>query len=143
MGSTVAAVLITPAAVVAANVGDSPIWHLNAAGVTSLAVRHNLAAEQERSPLGGRSGDTPWRHMLTRAVGIEATVQADTAQIPCREGDRVVLASDGLSDALSPAEIALLAANHQPATACRRMVELANLRGGEDNITVIVVALGA
>jgi protein phosphatase len=142
MGSTVSAVWITPSAIIAANVGDSPIYLIASDRIELLSVSHNLAAEQGAHHSPEARSDSPLRHMLTRAVGIEAIVQPDCREVPYRAGDVIVLASDGFSEKVDVPEIRALAAGNPPQEACRRMIELANARGGEDNVTAIVVALG-
>jgi protein phosphatase len=77
--------------------------------------------------------------VLTRAVGTEKSVIADIYEIQCFKDDILVISSDGLSDKVSPEEILDLAYNDGPDAACQKLVELANYRGGDDNITVIVL----
>ena len=100
-----------------------------------------------RKPPPGKPGPAnkwekpPTAHILTRAVGASKTVRPDFAQINAKPGDRLVLCSDGLSDKSSFTEIAKIAAAAPPEQACQILVDLALSRGGDDNITVIVVDL--
>jgi protein phosphatase len=77
--------------------------------------------------------------VLTRAVGTDQSVNADIYEIQCFRDDILVISSDGLNDKVSTEEILELASSNGPDAACRKLVELANNRGGEDNITVIVI----
>jgi protein phosphatase len=139
MGSTLAAVLFTDNTFVAANVGDSPIYLIHEGAIEMLSVPHTLmAAQADLSPdldvFGPQLG-----HMLTRGMGIEETVQPDICESPCFSGDRLVICSDGLSGLVAPGEILEAVASQSAPEACQSLVELANRRGGEDNITVIVL----
>lgn len=140
MGSTVSAVKITDDKLVAANVGDSPIYLIRNGNIELLSVLHTVMAEH--AALHAQNGPKlgpEFRHMLTRGMGIAETVQPDIIEMPIFQNDIFVLCSDGLSDKLSPDEIRDIALMHDPATSCRIYVDVANERGGDDNITVIVL----
>jgi PPM family protein phosphatase len=142
MGSTVSAVLFTDDTVIATNVGDSPIYLIRHGSIQNLAVTHTVLAEQlALHPEGGQQLGGKFSHMLTRAMGIDRTVEPDACELPCFPEDILVLASDGLSDMLAPEEIRGLVQAHRPAVACRKLVDMANERGGNDNITVIVLKI--
>jgi protein phosphatase len=82
------------------------------------------------------------RNILSRALGIAPEVDMDMEEITVSEGDRLVLCSDGLSELISDDEIlSEVRSNRRPDLACNELVNLANQRGGNDNITVIVVHL--
>ena len=134
MGSTVAAVYLAEDTLVAANVGDSPIYLVRNGSVDLLSVPHTLQADLAGEPLMAGLG-----HVLTRAVGTHPEVEADLCEINCYRGDVLVLCSDGLSTKASPHEIMSVASGRRPADACRALVELANDRGGEDNVSAIVL----
>ncbi len=140
MGSTVSAVCFTSDTFIAANVGDSPIYLIRNGTIKNLAVTHTVLAEQMAlHPESGRQFGSKYDHMLTRAMGIERTVRADLCEDQCFPGDILVISSDGLSDKLAPEEIMGVAGRQRPAKACRTLVDMANERGGDDNITVIVL----
>lgn len=143
MGSTVSAVYLAGDTLIAANVGDSPIYLVRDEGIRELSVPHTVLAEQEvlfagKSHLLGEM----YRHMLTRAIGTHETVQPSICEVPCRRDDTVVICSDGLSDAVSPDEILKVVSRKNPENACRVLVDMANARGGEDNVTVVVIKIG-
>jgi PPM family protein phosphatase len=82
-----------------------------------------------------------FRHMLTRAMGAEPSVLPDVIEIPCFRDDILTISSDGLTDLVSPEEIMAIVVNDRPERSCQKLVDLANERGGVDNITVIVVKI--
>jgi len=140
MGSTVSAVYFSDETLMAANVGDSPIYLVQDGSIEPLSVPHTVMAEQAAlDPEGAKRLGEQFKHMLTRAVGIEETVKADICEIECFRGDILVISSDGLSDKVSPEEILGVVNEEPPEKACRSLVDLANERGGDDNVTVIVL----
>lgn len=139
MGSTLAVVQFTDSGFVAANVGDSPIYLVHESHIEMLSVPHTLMAEQADIGIDGSLFAPELQHVLTRGMGAEDKVQPDICEGPCFNGDRLVLCSDGLSGKVAPNEI-LEAVTHRSAPdACRFLVDTANRRGGDDNITVIVL----
>ena len=142
MGTTVSAVYFTDETLMAANVGDSPIYLVHDGSIELLSVPHTVMAEQAAlDPDGAERLGLQFRHMLTRAVGIEETVKPDICEIQCFGGDILVISSDGLCDKVSSEEILGVVNKEQPDRACRLLVDLANERGGDDNVTVIVVKI--
>jgi len=82
-----------------------------------------------------------FRHVLTRAVGTEKSVKADICEIQCFRNDIIVISSDGLNDKVSAEEILELVRDNEPEAACQKLVKMANDRGGDDNITVILLSV--
>ncbi len=142
MGTTVAILKVGDRTLVAANVGDSSIFLVQKGLIERLSVAHTVLAEHEiADPLGTVRLGAEFSHVLTRAVGVNTTVEAHICEVPCFAGDVFVISSDGLTDMVAPDEILATVSRHPPADACRRLVDLANDRGGTDNITVVVVAI--
>ena len=140
MGSTVSTIFFTDSTLIAANVGDSPIYLIRDGKIKLLSVPHTCLAEQRAlNPENAEKLGMQFRHVLTRAVGTDQSVNADIYEIQCFRDDILVISSDGLNDKVSAEEILELVHNNGPDAACRKLVELANDRGGEDNITVIVI----
>jgi protein phosphatase len=79
--------------------------------------------------------------MITRAVGLRESVEVDLIEQPARPGDVLLLCSDGLSDLLDDEEILAAVQEHDSdlQQACQALVDRANAKGGDDNITVLVV----
>ena len=140
MGSTVSAVFFTETTFIVANVGDSGIYLIRDGKIELLSVPHTLIAEQ--TELDPENAELLWgdfKHVLTRAMGVNESVKADINEIPFYKGDIIVICSDGLSDKATPEEILEMANTRRSDKACRKLVDLANARGGEDNITAIVL----
>jgi protein phosphatase len=143
MGTTVSALYLAENTLITANVGDSPIYLLRNGEIENLYTPHTLLHERKKIPksMEGKFSEGKLAHILTRAVGIRADVGVDFAETRCFAGDTVVLCSDGLSGKISREEIRDLVCRNDSDAACRKLTELANQRGGEDNITVIVVRI--
>ncbi len=143
MGTTLVAMLVLGSRAVLAHVGDSRAYVLRSGGLARLTSDHSWVAEQVK--LGLLSDDDarrhPMRNIVTRALGSRPDIAMDTAVLGFREGDVVLLCSDGLNSMLTDAEIAeiLGTPGAGPEAICRRLVAEANARGGDDNITVVVL----
>ena len=142
MGTTVSLLLLTPTRGYIAHVGDSRIYLIRDEEVFQLTEDHSLIWELIRNKkLTPEEAETsPYRNALTRAVGVYADVEVDSLDFEIAEGDRFLLCSDGLSNYLeSEGEILKVleegAFNMSPS----RFVDLANMRGGKDNITSLVI----
>lgn len=124
-----------------ANVGDSPAWVLASGRLTRVSEEDNLAAELVRA--GAISRDEarrhPGRHVITQAVGGEATAVASPATVTLRPGDGVVLASDGIDVLDETAMMEVVYGAPSAAQAARRLVDAALARGATDNVTVAVI----
>lgn len=136
MGSTLSAVYLADDRLIAANVGDSPIYLVRNGGIDALSVPHTLQAE-----IRSEACDPFFGNVLTRALGPKPAVDADLCEIDFYRKDLLVLCSDGLSNKVSPPEILSIAGPRPAREACRALVDLANARGGEDNISVVIVRI--
>jgi protein phosphatase len=140
MGSTVSVLYQNEQTMIAANVGDSPIYLVHKGKIELLSVPHTVMAEHAAiSPDSDHQLGEEYKHMLTRAMGAEERVNADICEIPSFQDDVLVISSDGLSDCVSPDEILEQVLNNSTEHACRSLVDMANERGGYDNVTVIVL----
>ena len=140
MGSTVSAVYFSDGSFVVANVGDSPIYLIRDGKIKLISVLHTVLAEQAAiNPAYAEKLGMEFRHVLTRAMGTEESVNADIFEIQCFKDDILVISSDGLSDKASPDEILNLVNQNGLDTVCQELVKLANDRGGDDNVTTIVL----
>jgi hypothetical protein len=103
--------------------------------VWELVRRKHLSPEQ--------AGTMVPRNVITRSLGPDPQVDVDTeGPLPVEEGDVFLLCSDGLSGPVTDPELGTFADNFHPDDACRYLLQLANMRGGPDNITVLVVRVG-
>jgi protein phosphatase len=142
MGTTISAMLVLGDFAVTAQVGDSRIYRMNGGETEQLTEDHTLIAWQLKQGLitPQEARKSPHRNVITRAVGNRDYVQVDTGLVPLRKGDRFLLCSDGLHGYLHQADIAPIAELGGEA-AVKRFIELANERGGKDNITAVLVEI--
>ncbi len=125
-----------------ANVGDSRAYVLSGAHIVQITADHSLAEERVRhgEMTEEEAAVHPQRHILTRALGVSSEVESDMWELQLQSGDRIILCSDGLSNEVGMDEMAdVLGAQPDPQRAAQELVDLANERGGSDNITVVVV----
>ncbi len=140
MGSTVSLACFTDDTLIVANVGDSPVFLVHNDAIEQLSVTHNVITEQMAiDPEGAKTIGLQFRHMLTRAMGIEESVEPSVCEIQVFDGDMLLLSSDGLTDKVAPEEILEVLRRSRPEKTCRELVDLANERGGDDNITIIAL----
>jgi protein phosphatase len=124
------------------HVGDSRAYILRDGVLHQLTRDHSLVAEMvESGKLAPEDVSThPYRSIVTRALGLDDTVQVDVVGRDLHEGDRVLLCSDGLTSMISDSEIfGILERTPEPSDATVSLVEAANRAGGADNVTVVVV----
>ena len=144
MGATVAAIYLGDKSLVSANVGDSPIYLVHNGSIETLSVPHTVLAEQAAlRPHKKDCFGTEFKHVLTRGMGIAETVRPDISEVKLFKDDILVISSDGLSDKVSSEEICNVVISKDPDDACHALVHLANERGGDDNITVIVLKIAS
>lgn len=144
MGTTiVAAILDTKKNLLSvANVGDSRAYLINKDHIQQLTTDHTLVQEQKEKGLitDEEAASSPIQHILSRAVGVEPTVEVDVKEIYLKPEDAVLLCSDGLSRMLSDAEIfSIFQSDKKASTLARKLISAANERGGLDNITVAIL----
>lgn len=140
MGTTISAAMIIGDSFVTAQVGDSRIYRVRENQAVQLTEDHTLIAWQMKQGLISEDDAriSPHRNVITRAVGNREYVEVDTNIYPLAPGDRYVLCSDGLHGYLQIDEIPAVAASGGD-TAVDQFIQLANNRGGKDNITCVMV----
>ena len=143
MGTTLVALLVEGSRAAVAHVGDSRVYRVRAGRIRQLTDDHSLVGELQRR--GEISADAarehPHRHVLTRAVGVRPEAEPDLGELALEPGDVFVLCTDGLTHHVRDEEIAkAVEGEGDLGEASRRLVGLANARGGEDNITVLLVS---
>jgi protein phosphatase len=145
MGTTCSALLLCPQGALVGHVGDSRVYRVRNRLIDQLTCDHSLVWEliQQRKVHPRDAERMCPRNVITRSLGPEQVVQIDMeGPLPVLPGDTFVVCSDGLCGLLGDAEIGMIAGELPPTEASRLLVHLANLRGGPDNITVIVVRAG-
>jgi PPM family protein phosphatase len=143
MATTVAAVLLDGSTANLAHVGDSRIYRVRGSELVQLTADHSWINEQIQSGLisADQARTHPLRNVVTRALGGKADCQVEMQAHQMRPGDILLLCSDGLTTMIPDDEIARLVqdANGDVAEAAPALVSAANERGGEDNITVLLI----
>lgn len=143
MGTTLVAALFYDNRVSIAHVGDSRMYRLREGHLQQVTADHSLLQE-----LVDRGFYTPeealksvQKNLVTRAIGVEPTVREDVQEEPVLPGDLYLLCSDGLSDLVSDEDISLTLARQSANldSAADTLIQMANRKGGTDNISVLLV----
>jgi protein phosphatase len=140
MGTTLTAGLVHRGVFHLVHAGDSRCYLYRGGQLRQLTDDHSWIAEQLRAGAitEAEAKHSKFRHVITRSIGFERDAEADLKAVPVQPGDVFVLCSDGMSNYVDHAELGQLVGS----TPCRRLpqtlIDLANSRGGDDNITVVV-----
>ncbi|HEY1695869.1 MAG TPA: PP2C family serine/threonine-protein phosphatase [Polyangiaceae bacterium] len=142
MGTTISALLVLGEYAVTAQVGDSRIYCVTDGKVEQLTEDHTLIAWQLKQGLitPQEALRSPHKNVITRAVGNREYVQVDTRCVPLAPATRFLLCSDGLHGYLHDDDIPAMVAMGG-SEAVQRFIDLANQRGGKDNITAVLVEI--
>jgi len=144
MGSTAVVALLQGDTLHVANLGDSRAYLVRRGQLRMLSRDHSVIAElvERGMVLEEEAGSLNLRNQLTASLGGEEWVAPAYTAVTVQPGDRIVLCSDGLWDLVPDREIARLTWGHpDPQEAVQSLIDAANLAGGLDNITVIVIAV--
>jgi protein phosphatase len=143
MGTTMTALLLREKAAYLAHIGDSRAYRLRAGVLTQVTEDHTVIAEQMRTGLltHEQAQKSPYRHVITRALGIDPELMVDHQVLETRPDDTVLLCTDGLTEMLDDETIRRILEDASPQDAAERLVREANDRGGVDNITVVVIQI--
>ena len=142
MGMTIVAAVFFDNRVAVAHVGDSRLYRLRGSSLDQVTLDHSLL--QELVDRGFYSPEEAQRaankNYVTRALGVEASVEVEVQEHPAQRGDVYVLCSDGLSDMVEDDDIGLtintFGANLE--TVAKQLIQLGNDNGGKDNISVVM-----
>jgi len=139
MSSTLSSLLISANTAYIAQVGDSRVYLTRDGKTAQLTEDHTLVNFRLKLGLitAEEAANSPGKNVITRAVGHQDYVEVDTLDLEIQKGDRFMLCSDGLHGYLLDNEVDGLMKGDREAVA-NRLIELANERGGRDNITVVV-----
>jgi PPM family protein phosphatase len=141
MGATLTAAWVNGSKLSVAHVGDSRAYLLRNGALQQLTSDHSLVAEQVRRGIltPQQAEESEMQSVLLRALGAHPEVQVDVDETELFPHDVLLLCSDGLTRMVTEPEIAgTLQAETNPVSAAQKLVDLANDRGGLDNVTVIV-----
>lgn len=141
MGTTLVAAVSLGNQVVVANVGDSRAYLISQGRAQQITRDHSLV--QARVEQGMLTEEQARQHaqknLITRALGTRPHIEVDVFRPVARDGDRIMICSDGLSNMVRPDEIAGIVSQLAPDAAAKRLVALANERGGPDNSSVVIM----
>lgn len=141
MGTTVIALMVKDDFAFFAHVGDSRAYLIRGDLIQQISEDHSLVNEQIKAGMitPEEAKHSRYKNIITRSVGFEEEVQVDVMGLVTQPGDMFVLCSDGLANMLDDREIYDIARRTPFEETPRTLVALANERGGDDNITVVVV----
>lgn len=147
MGTTTSAIVLLPQGALAAHVGDSRVYRIRGARIDQITFDHSLQWELQASgqltPGSDAAAAVP-KNVITRSLGPSANVQIDLeGPLPIELGDKYLLCSDGLTGRVEDPEIGGIVASLPVQEAARLLIDLANLRGGPDNITCLIADVQA
>lgn len=142
MGTTLVAALTAGRTAYVVNVGDSRAYLLRDDELRQVTADHSLVASLVSAGLItiDEMYTHPQRNVITRCLGSDAKLAVDSFALNLKDGDRLMLCSDGLWEMVRDSQMKnVLLKAHDAKNACDELVSLANANGGEDNISVIVV----
>jgi protein phosphatase len=141
MGTTLVGAVFHQQAMTLFNIGDSRVYRVRGETIRQLTRDHSLVAEQVRRGMltAEEARLSPVRNVLLRSIGHRPISEPDLTETGIAAGDSYLVCSDGLHSLVAPEEISAIVAGDEPAAAVRRLVDLANERGGIDNITCLIV----
>jgi protein phosphatase len=144
MGTTMVAALITGQTALFANVGDSRGYHCRNGRIRQITKDHSLVVKllEEGIITEEEAANLNISNIILQSIGSEQPPVVDLFTTPLLPGDRILLCSDGLNLHVKDHEMAEILSQYNPEEASRRLVQLANSRGGYDNVTVIVLKYG-
>ncbi|HBA61923.1 MAG TPA: Stp1/IreP family PP2C-type Ser/Thr phosphatase [Elusimicrobia bacterium] len=141
MGTTLTAAILRSPKLCLAHIGDSRAYLFREQAMKQITEDHSLVMEHVRKGLitKEQAEVSPLQNILTRALGAQKTPAIDLVEVELREGDRILMCTDGLFKAVKEKEIeAVLKTHNEDAKACETLVSAANANGGPDNITLVI-----
>lgn len=142
MGTTLVVAMFTNDKVLVGHIGDSRMYRLRDDELTQITEDHSLLQEQLKSGLitPEQAKVSNNKNLVTRAVGIDETVDLELHEYEVQVGDIYLLCSDGLTDLVDDDEISIILAklNANLEAAANQLIKMANDNGGKDNISVIL-----
>lgn len=142
MGTTVVTAIVTDEFVTIAHIGDSRCYIYNESGFTQVTEDHSLVNELMRSGQISKADaqNHPRKNIVLKALGTEKEEWADVQTMSWEINNKLLLCSDGLTDKVTDEELAnLIGQDQQINTIGQQMINVANERGGEDNISLVIV----
>ncbi|HEX8438713.1 Stp1/IreP family PP2C-type Ser/Thr phosphatase [Archangium sp.] len=144
MGTTVISLVVRDNLAFFAHVGDSRAYLVRGPLIQQISEDHSLVNEQIKAGMitPEEAKHSRYKNIITRSVGFEEEVQVDVMGVVAEPGDVYLLCSDGLANMVEDRELhEVVQATANLVDVPKRLIDLANERGGDDNITVIVVQM--
>ncbi|TYQ15623.1 UNVERIFIED_CONTAM: protein phosphatase [Acetivibrio alkalicellulosi] len=144
MGTTFITTVVLNKKLYIGHVGDSRVYLIRDGNINRLTIDHSYIEELIRNGSITReeAQNHPKRNIITRALGCGEKVMVDTLDVHINDNDIFVLCTDGLTNMLEEHEImSIILDNDEPINCCSELVRLANEKGGDDNITVVVIKI--
>jgi protein phosphatase len=140
MGTTLTAMLIHAGKAHLVHAGDSRCYMFRDGQLRQLTDDHSWIAEQLKAGAisEAEAKSSKYRHVITKSIGFERDTDADLKSVPLSPGDCFLLCSDGMSNYVEHGELERIIAMTWYRSLPQRLIEMANDRGGDDNITVVV-----
>lgn len=141
MGTTLCCLYFHPNGLIYANVGDSRIYRYRNKKIEQLTIDHSLLADLELVGEAGASlfEEMSYRNIITKAIGTEPSVEPTVHECHVQDEDIYLMCSDGLSDLLKNSEIErIIGGSYSLEVAAKHLIDQANIRGGHDNVTVVL-----
>jgi len=141
MGTTTIALVVHGDFAFFGHVGDSRAYLVRGDLLQQISEDHSLVNEQIRAGMitAEEARHSRYKNIITRSVGFENEVAVDVMGLVVQPGDTFVLCSDGMSNLVEEAEILAVAKRPDVETIPQALIDIANDRGGDDNITVVCV----
>jgi len=144
MGTTCTAAALLDGQLSYGHIGDSRLYLIRGYRISQLTQDHSQVARMVQDGLitPEEASVHPQRNVLTSAMGAESAISDfSDAPLPLQPGDILLICTDGLHGLVSDQELLAVAATESPAEACKHLVQMANARGGFDNITLQILKL--
>lgn len=144
MGTTITASLVYEGQLFISHVGDSRAYIINNSGIEKVSRDHSLVGRllEIGQITPEEAAVHPQRNLIYRSLGGFPAVEVEVYQLPMRSNDYLLLCTDGLYEHVKDEEIQkIVLSSKEAGEACRHLVNLANIRGGDDNSTVVIVKI--
>lgn len=144
MATTMVATVVSDGHAYVANVGDSRAYHWRNKDLTQVTKDQSLVAKlvEEGAITEEEAANHPHRNVILFSIGSETTPQIDLYELSLAIGDKIFLCSDGLTRHVSDEEICTILEKQDLESAADQLIQLANDRGGQDNISVAIINYG-
>lgn len=141
MGTTLTMAVIAGEKATVAHVGDSRLYLMRDEIIQQITEDHTYIWELiKKGSLTREEAEVhPRKHVITRAIGSSPDLEVDMLTLEIQDEDILLLCTDGLTNMIGDDEIYRILKDNEPEAACEGLIEAAKSKGGEDNITVIVI----